>query len=408
MGSGDVEGAAARADDDDEQRRAVIAESWQRCRAIGLDRGANPRSSPIGPAFFDYRRSHAMHAVQALLEETIGDESVGTDSFVFITDERAGGLWTSDREGPRAQLHSRSLAVLLSEESAGTTAPALALLYGSEMQVDGPEHYLHALANLWAAAAPIRDEATGRVIGTVCVATVGDQPTAQKVSLIALRSIVRLITDGQALDVVAPVLAAGTAADGARVVTCGPDAPRVVLSDGTDRPLTRRQCEILVLLVWQSSGLSAERLAVALSETSLDPVTVRAEVSRLRATVGGELLRSRPYRLDPTVTCDLVDVATDATAGRLERAVSVLSSGCVLAHSTAPGVIEIVDEVVSDVGSAALASPDVAALEMWTSTVWGRRDEGAWRRLAELSDDPRTATRAEGRASLIDRRDQPL
>ncbi|MBE7161741.1 MAG: hypothetical protein INR72_10875 [Williamsia herbipolensis] len=108
-----------------------------------------------------------MHDIQMLLEETIGDESVGSDSFVFITDERAGGLWTSDREGPRAQLTSHSLAVLLSEESAGTTAPALALLYRGEMQVDGPEHYLTALQNLWAAAAPVHDDATGRVIGVL-------------------------------------------------------------------------------------------------------------------------------------------------------------------------------------------------------------------------------------------------
>lgn len=154
------------------------------------------------------------------------------------------------------------------------------------------------------------------------------------------------------------------------------------------------------MLVWNPSGLSAEQLAIALSETALDPVTVRAEVSRLRAAVGADLRRSRPYRLDPSVRCDLVEVAADAAAGRPHRAVRVLVSGCALAHSTAPGVIEI----VSDVGSAVLASADVATLEAWTSSAWGRHHDAAWRRLAALSDDPGAALRTQGRASIIDRR----
>lgn len=187
-------------------------------------------------------------------------------------------------------------------------------------------------------------------------------------------------------------------------MTCGPDAPHLVLTDGTAHPLTRRQCEILVLLVWQSSGLTAEQLAVALSEASLDPVTVRAELSRLRTAVGGDLVRSRPYRLEPTLTCDLLDVATDAATGRVDRAVRVLASGCALVHSTSPGITEVVEEIVSDVGSTALASSDPATLEAWTSTAWGRHDDDAWRRLASLSDDPGTALRAQGRATIIDRR----
>ena len=349
-----------------------------------------------------------MNPIRVLLEETIGDDTVGSDSFVFITDDRAGGLWTSDREGSRAQLDTDSLAVLLSEEAAGTTAPSLALLHGTEMQVHGPEHYLTALTNLWAAAAPVRDESTGRVIGTVCVATVGEQPTAQTISLIALRWIVRLVAQGRTSEG-RPLIPVGAAAHvGAQVITCGPGAPHLVLGDGSDHPLTRRQCEILVLLLWHDAGLTADQLAVALSETGLDPVTVRAEVSRLRGVVGGELVRSRPYRLDPAVGCDLLDVATDAAAGRAANAVRVLTSGCSVANSTAPGVAEIVDEVVSDVGSAVVASSDVAALHAWTSSTWGRRDDAAWRRLAALTDDTATALHARGRASIIDRRQTDL
>ena len=366
-----------------------------------------PRSCPVEPAFYDYRDAHPMNHIRQVLEETVGDETVGSDSFVFITDERAGGLWVSDRDGYEAQTAAETLIVLLSEESAGTTAPALALLHGTEMQVHGPEHYLRVLGNWWTAATPIRDETTGRLIGTVGVSTVGDQTTAQPISLVALRSIVRLIENGRRTAVVDPS-ATTPSVGGPQVITCGPDAPHVVLADGTDHALTRRQCEILVMLVWNPPGLSAEQLAIALSETALDPVTVRAEVSRLRAAVGADLLRSRPYRLDPSVGCDLLTVSADAAAGRPDRAVRVLASGCILAHSAAPGLVEIVDEVVSDVGSAAVAAVDVATLEAWTSTVWGRHDDAAWRRLAALSDDPGAALRARGRASIIDRRQTGL
>lgn len=105
---------------------------------IGLTRDAMPRSCPVAPAFYDYRDAHPMNDIRRVLEETVGDEIVGSDSFVFVTDERAGGLWVSDRDGYEAQTAAETLIVLLSEDPAGTTAPALALLHGTEMQVHGP------------------------------------------------------------------------------------------------------------------------------------------------------------------------------------------------------------------------------------------------------------------------------
>ena len=97
--SGDSNGSSGRPAADDEARRAAIDESWRRCRAIGLSRDALPRSCPVDPAFYEYRDAHPMNDIQLLLADTVGDETVGSDSFVFITDERAGGLWVSDRDG---------------------------------------------------------------------------------------------------------------------------------------------------------------------------------------------------------------------------------------------------------------------------------------------------------------------
>ncbi|MGZ8178611.1 hypothetical protein ACXVUM_11835 [Williamsia sp. SKLECPSW1] len=387
-------------DDGETPRREIIAESWRRCRAIGLDRDALPRSCPVEQAFYDYRDAHPMNEIRLLLERTIGDDTIGSDSFVFLTDERAGGLWVSDREGYETHTAAPTLLILLSEESAGTTASALALLHDTEVQVHGPEHYLRALGKWWTAAAPVRDRVTGRVIGTVGVSTVGDDVSRQPISMLALRSIVQLVDNRDAVRDPAATRRRGPAT----LVLCGPRAPRVVLDDGTDHPLTRRQCEILLLLHRHTAGLRADQLALALSEDGLDPVTVRAEVSRLRAVIGGGVVESRPYRLDPSLRCDLVDAAAAAAAGDPWVAVRALDGGCAVSDSTGPGVTEVVDEIVSDLRSGVMASSDARVFDAWTATGWGRHDDAAWRRLAALTGDDGAALRARGRAEIIDRR----
>ena len=64
-----------------------------------------------------------------------------------------------------------------------------------------------------------------------------------------------------------------------------------------DVRVSLRHAEILLLLAQHSAGLSADELAVLLSDQMLSDVTVRAEVSRLRRIVGPLLSESRPYRL---------------------------------------------------------------------------------------------------------------
>jgi hypothetical protein len=100
--------------------------------------------------------------------------------------------------------------------------------------------------------------------------------------------------------------------------------PRAVV-DGTSRwlhPLSTRHAEVLLLLAGAGeAGVNAAELSRALYGDGEHLVTVRAELSRLRRTLGG-LLLARPYRIAPGVQVDLPDLA-----------------GCALvARSTAPGV----------------------------------------------------------------------
>jgi hypothetical protein len=101
--------------------------------------------------------------------------------------------------------------------------------------------------------------------------------------------------------------------------------PARAVVEGTNRwlhPLSVRHAEVLLLLAAAGpAGLNAAELSEALYGDRAHLVTVRAELSRLRRTLGG-LLLARPYRIAPGVEVRLPELA-----------------GCpFVAGSSAPGV----------------------------------------------------------------------
>ena len=105
------------------------------------------------------------------------------------------------------------------------------------------------------------------------------------------------------------------------------EAPLRALVEGTNawvHPLSTRHAELLLLLAMAGpTGMDAAALSTALYGDRDHMVTVRAEMSRLRRTLGG-LLLARPYRIAPEV-----DIAG-----------LYLGGGELLRNSTAPGVRE--------------------------------------------------------------------
>jgi hypothetical protein len=82
--------------------------------------------------------------------------------------------------------------------------------------------------------------------------------------------------------------------------------PRLlVTTDGgvVDIPLSERHAEIVALLAQHPSGLDTAALMARL-DGATTPVTIRAELSRLRKRLGG-LIDSRPYRLTARATVRL-------------------------------------------------------------------------------------------------------
>ncbi|HEX7289516.1 MAG TPA: GAF domain-containing protein [Conexibacter sp.] len=99
-----------------------------------------------------------------------------------------------------------------------------------------------------------------------------------------------------------------------RLEPLGDTRVRVTGDDGLELELGGRQGEILLLLGLHPGGLTSDELGLRLYGAARNRVTVRAEVSRLRARLGS-LLRSNPYRLAAEVRLDAsaVDPAVRAS-----------------------------------------------------------------------------------------------
>jgi len=110
-----------------------------------------------------------------------------------------------------------------------------------------------------------------------------------------------------------------------------------VLLGGERIDLTPRHSEIVLLLMLHPDGLSAQALGDRLHGPDSNPITVRAEMSRLRRLLGS-LLARKPYRLDAELSADFTDVERLLEQG--DRAAVVdRYKGPLLPHSEVPAIV---------------------------------------------------------------------
>ena len=102
--------------------------------------------------------------------------------------------------------------------------------------------------------------------------------------------------------------------------------------DGRELLLTLRRAELLALLALHPAGLTAEQLALQLYGEDGNPTTARAEVHRLRAQLGEEVIRTKPYRLRAEVDADFL-AARMALRARDARAALAVARAPLLARS---------------------------------------------------------------------------
>lgn len=395
----------------DDSVRSLVRDSWAR----SVSRGVNPgeavpdddTAAMSAAEFAEYRAAHPITAVRPLVQSLMLDDIADTGVVVALTDQAGRLLWVEGATDARDRAADINFVEgsLWSEEVVGTNAPGLALAVDRGVQVVGPEHFAGPVQQWSCAAAPVHDPITGHVIGVIDVT--GGREVAAPFALAAVRSVVAAVEremQSRAVDLADPTTFS-PAPGGARLSVLGAGG-YVWRAAGGERGLSRRHAEILLLLQAYPEGLNTEQLALLLAEDGVDPVTVRAEISRLRRDLGTDVVASRPYRLTVELTSDVSEVRDRIAAGSdLGGVIDLLGRGGLLAESSAPGVVELFEELREDLRSRLIAQGDVGALRKWTSSTHGRDDLVAWRRLEHRlpAGHPDRAV-VGGRIRLLDKR----
>ncbi len=176
--------------------------------------------------------------------------------------------------------------------------------------------------------------------------------------------------------------------------------PSVVRLNGRPLPVSRRQLDILALLVLSDGGLSAEELAARLYGEEGHPGTVRVQVFRLRKLLG-DGLETDPYRVAFDVKLDVQAVRSLLDRGNVREAVDHYT-GPLLPGSEAPGIVRARDELEAWVRQAVMTNDDDEALWVWCQSPSGHDDGLAWRRLLRRLryGDPRRSLAASRVAAL--------
>lgn len=388
--------------------RPLIAESWQRSLATGVDpdRGG-AQITRMGMTLDQVRAAQPLAAALPVIRRLLVDDA--RDSGVVVAVSAADGtlLWVEgDAEAcGKAEAMDFVPGADWSEGSAGTNAPGTALALDRELQIRGTEHFSRLVQPWTCTAVPVHDPQTGELIGAIDLT--GDSQVASPQTLALVRATVAAVETHLALyRLTQPAVAASA---GARLTVLGADRPRwaVMNENGGIRhhTLTGRHADILVLLARHPEGLSADHLAMLLDDNDLDAVTIRVEMSRLRRVIGSQYVGSRPYRLLAPLDSDFAEVTAALERGDLAVALDKYA-GALLPQSVSPAVARLRTELAESLRSAVLtsaASGDPRPLRSWLALPDGRDDRRGWQLLRDHpAADAATRARAVGHLAGLD------
>lgn len=369
--------------------RPVVAQSWQRSLAVGVDPDLDGvRAAAAAAAIERLRETHPLAPALPVIRRLLVDDAA--DSGIVVAVSAADGtlLWV---EGdPKACRKAEAMNFVpgadWSERSAGTNAPGTALALDRELQIRGSEHFSRVVQPWSCTAAPVHDPSTGALLGAIDLTGGNQVATSQTLALVRATAVA--VENHLALLRVAGVNPE-PAARRPHLVVLGGDRPRWVTTDSYGHlrtaHLTGRHADILVLLSRHPEGLSADHLAVLLDDKDLDVVTVRAEMSRLRKVIGAENLGSRPYRLLAPITSDIGEVFDALDNGDVESALTRYS-GPLLTQSVSPAIARLRTQLSATVREAVLsesATGRTDLLRRWLELPEGRDDRDGWQVLRD-------------------------
>jgi hypothetical protein len=358
--------------------RAVVADSWRRSARAGVGPDGTARVELVDGDLGAYRAEHPLARVMPLIRELMGTFAADGEHLLAVCDAHGRLLWVEGHATTRRQAGRMNFVpgARWSETAVGTNAPGTAVAVDRPVQVFAAEHFIRRVQPWTCAAAPVHDPRTGRVLGAVDIT--GGDGLAHPHSLGFVQAVARAAESQLAL--LAPP---GPAEDAHELSALGRDEA-LLLTDGRKVRLSRRHSEILVLLARHPEGLTGDELLCALYEDeSVTPVTLRAELARLRRLLGPGLLASRPYRLTVPVESDLGVVERRLAAGAVSAAATAYT-GPLLPASQAPAVARIRRRLADGLRTVLIARRDPDLLADWAHAPWGEDDLDVWRALAAV------------------------
>ncbi|MDQ0989389.1 GAF domain-containing protein [Streptomyces sp. V3I7] len=358
--------------------RSVVAESWRRSARAGVGPESTASVGLMGGDLGAYRAEHPLARVMPLFRELLGTFAADGEHLLAVCDASGTMLWVEGHPATRRKADRMNFVpgARWAESAVGTNAPGTAVAVDRPVQVFAAEHFVRQVQPWTCAAAPVHDPHTGRVLGAVDI-TGGDR-LAHPHSLGFVQAVARAAESHLAL------LAPPPPADATPSLTVlGHDEAQLRL-DGRRIRLSRRHSELLVLLARHPEGLTGDELLCALYEDErVTPVTLRAELVRLRRLLGPALLASRPYRLTVPVESDAAAVERRLAAGAVTAAAAAYT-GPLLPGSQAPEVARLRRRLADSLRAALITRRDPDLLADWAHAPWGGDDLPVWRALAAV------------------------
>ncbi|MFI8103260.1 GAF domain-containing protein [Streptomyces sp. NPDC086023] len=372
--------------------RTVVAESWRRCARARVSPECAARVELPDAELAEYREQHPLARVMPVVRDLVGAFASDGEHLLAVCDAGGRLMWVEGHAATRRRADGLGFVPgsRWAESAMGTNAPGTAMALDRPVQVFGAEHFSRWVHPWTCAAAPVHDPRSGRLLGAVDIT--GGDGLAHPHSLAFVQAVARAAESQLALLAPEPAVAV----DGLRVL--GRD--EAVFAHGGRRVrLGRRHSEILLLLACRPEGMTGDELLVRLYEDeTVSPVTLRAEMSRLRALLGPGVLLSRPYRLASPVTTDHAYVAEQLALGAVSAALSAYA-GPLLPSSTAPEIARLRRRLADRLRAALVARGDAGLLGDWAYSPWGEGDLEVWRALAHaLPADRRGPALARARA----------
>ncbi|MET8425403.1 GAF domain-containing protein [Nocardia sp. NPDC004860] len=388
--------------------RPMVLESWLRSLRGGVDPMDDGDGRGLRGADLErYRDAHPIASVMPLVDKLLLRDATSTGLIVVVADQFGRVLsvhGNADRVQAAAEAGLRE-GNDLSERRVGTNAVGLVVRTGRAAWIHGPEHFLHRMHQITGAAAPVHDP-DGRLVGVLMIAG------GVRVARPEILALVKAAATAAEMDLLLAAVRSGQdrrsnadapAPERLGLEVLGLGQPQLTVA-GERVPLSQRHAEILLLLAEHTEGLSADHLALLLDDADLDNATIRAAMSRLRSVVGSNVFGSRPYRLRVPIATDVEALRAALDSGDVDSAVR-LYAGPVLPRSTAPGVIDIRDELRVRLRTAVLRSGDASVMSRWTSGAEGRDDAAAWAAYrATVDRESPLYAQIEAKIRVLDRR----